>query len=232
MAKAVLVTNRFQIARYTRLRAREIRLVPNYPDSNLLPALTKHSSRVEVVIGRIGALHPESGIEESMQAVAMLQREFPNVTMALAGHSIEQYRQQIQKQSAQGSFRLIRNYHYSELPELYSQIDIVVLPHHKTEWFENLTPAKFFESLYYGVPVLVTDVGDMAMIVSEERCGVVIHEVTAEAIACGLRPLVKDPALRREMGERGRKAAMKKYNWNVAASELLSVYENISQEGD
>lgn len=78
-----------------------------------------------------------------------------------------------------------------------------------------------------GRPVIANRIGDLGRIVQETGCGLLIDEVSAEAIAAAVHQL-SDPDLRASLGDAGSKAAQKKYNWSAASAELLTFYQTLA----
>lgn len=78
-----------------------------------------------------------------------------------------------------------------------------------------------------GRPVLANRVGDLGQIVAETQCGILLNEVTPQAICQGLQCL-EDPAARHSLGENGRRAAETHYNWETISRRLIEVYARLS----
>lgn len=88
------------------------------------------------------------------------------------------------------------------------------------------SPNALFNALAAGKPVLTTNLGEIAQIVREEKCGIVIEQPAPERLAEAIKQL-RDPALRAPMSINARRAAQDKYNWNAAAAMLLSIYQQL-----
>lgn len=81
-------------------------------------------------------------------------------------------------------------------------------------------PNKLFEAMMLGVPV-ITNV--CKNIVNEVGCGLVT-EYDSNEIKNAILSLKRNPALRREMGVKGRLAFEKMYNWAMMEEKLLNLY--------
>ena len=55
-----------------------------------------------------------------------------------------------------------------------------------------------------------------------------VEQTSPQAIGNAIIELARNPALVDSMGEAGRKAVEKKYNWNNAFQGLLSFYERMN----
>ena len=232
-ADAVLVTNDYQVAKYRGMAAKNVRLVANYPERSLVRRDCAGNGSNALTIGRIGALYYDMGIEELFQAYCVLAGEFPGLRLLLVGDSPAGYRDELLREAAGigGDVCIIGRYRYDELPAYYSRLDICVMPQKRTQWFEHITPTKFFEAMCFGKPVVTSDVGGIGKIVREEECGAVLDEVTSAAICEALRPILKDADLRRTMGRRGIESIESRHNWDFSVRSLLDAYSEVTRAG-
>ncbi len=90
-------------------------------------------------------------------------------------------------------------------------------------------PNKLFEDMMVGVPVVATDLPDMAAVVTAERVGALIADPTDPAsIAAAVRSLLDGDEPLTTIGARARKAALARHNWEVEAPKLLAVYAQLA----
>ncbi len=88
------------------------------------------------------------------------------------------------------------------------------------------SPNALFNALAAGKPLLTTDVGEIARIVRQEACGIVVAEPTPALLADALARLA-DPAVRLPLAENARRAGETKYHWRVAEETLLCIYRHL-----
>lgn len=86
-------------------------------------------------------------------------------------------------------------------------------------------PNTLSSAMAAGTPLLCNDVGDLGRMVAATGCGVLLSEITPEAIVAALESL-RDPAVRRKLGMAGFQAAQEYYNWEAASSSLLRAYQD------
>ncbi|MDZ7361395.1 MAG: glycosyltransferase family 4 protein [candidate division KSB1 bacterium] len=91
------------------------------------------------------------------------------------------------------------------------------------------SPNALFNALAAGKPLLTGNLGEIARIVQEEQCGLIVEPLTPESLADAIKQL-RDPAVRAVMSINARRAAQEKYNWQVAAATLLRLYQQLNQE--
>jgi glycosyltransferase involved in cell wall biosynthesis len=88
---------------------------------------------------------------------------------------------------------------------------------------------KLFEYMHAGIPQIVSDIPAQAALVREERAGVVLPEVSAEAIARAVAEIAAVPeAERRADGERLRARARERWCWEVEGRKLEALYGRLA----
>jgi glycosyltransferase involved in cell wall biosynthesis len=87
-------------------------------------------------------------------------------------------------------------------------------------------PNTLSNAMAAGRPIIANDVGDLGRIVRQTECGILLQDVTAAAIQRAIEEL-RDPAVRRRMGEAGRAAAEERYNWTEVERQLNRIYDQL-----
>ena len=67
----------------------------------------------------------------------------------------------------------------------------------------------------------------MSDIVATTKCGLVVDTSRPSEIAEALTLLVHDADARRRLGENGRRAVLRRYNWELEETKLLALYEGV-----
>lgn len=93
--------------------------------------------------------------------------------------------------------------------------------------FVDSLPIKMFEYMSAGVPVIASDFPLWRNIVLTSGCGICVDPESPEEIARTIDLLAGDPALVREMGEKGRIAVRDRYNWSIEEGKLLALYDSL-----
>ena len=88
-------------------------------------------------------------------------------------------------------------------------------------------PIKMFEYMAAGIPVIASDFPLWREIIEGNDCGLCVDPLDPRAIAGAIDHLVKNPDIARRMGENGRQAVLKKYNWSIEERKLLDFYTNV-----
>ena len=89
-------------------------------------------------------------------------------------------------------------------------------------------PHKMFDYMRERLPVILPEFAvEVAPIVREEECGILLDPSEPQAIAAALDRLAADPELRKRLGENGRRAVFRRYNWEREFEKLLAVYRRL-----
>lgn len=105
------------------------------------------------------------------------------------------------------------------MPTLLRGADALALTS-SSEGFPNV----LLEGMASGLPVVTSDVGDAGRVVDHGVTGYVTPAGDVDAMAGWLVRLAGDPALRRELGRRGRERVERHYAVDGLADRLLALY--------
>ncbi len=88
-------------------------------------------------------------------------------------------------------------------------------------------PCKLYGILASGVPVVaqVPANSEIAYVVEEERCGIVVTPRDTEGLVEAISFLRANDDERREMGMQGRRAFIEKYTTSIAAKRFLEILQ-------
>jgi glycosyltransferase involved in cell wall biosynthesis len=113
------------------------------------------------------------------------------------------------------------------LPAWIAGADVGVIAFEPTDRNNVLgTPNKLFECLAAGVPMVVSDLPEMARIVRETGAGVSCDPTNPASIAAAIRSILDEPtASRAERRHRCRSAALAEYNWQHEFAKMRALYE-------
>jgi glycosyltransferase involved in cell wall biosynthesis len=108
------------------------------------------------------------------------------------------------------------------------RVGMVVL--HPERSFLTSQPTKLFEYMAAGIPVVASDFPLWRSIIQEARCGLLVDPFDARAIARAIEYLITNDVEAQEMGERGRRAVTRLFNWANEEDKLLSFYTSLLSE--
>ncbi|MDF2977057.1 MAG: putative glycosyltransferase [Actinomycetospora sp.] len=93
-------------------------------------------------------------------------------------------------------------------------------------------PISIMEAMAQGLPVVSTDVGAVADLVSDGEEGYLVDRGDAAALGARLRKLADDPDLRRTMGERARARASRDFTIEGTAEAFTRMVESVAGRDD
>jgi len=219
----------------------------NHDDQKLLSNAAKLAYTQSVIIPGSGvdlstfAVHPEpldppvvvmaarllsdKGVNEFVEAATHLHQRHPSVIFQLVGTidpdnpaSITQ--QHIEEWQKNAPIQLLGQ--RNDIPNLFSQAHIVVLPSYR-EGF----PKVLIEAAACGRAVITTDVPGCRDAIIPDQTGLLVPVRNAEALAEAIERLIVDKALRQQMGKAGRKLAEERYAIEQVVATHLAIYQEL-----
>ncbi len=181
------------------------------------------------VIGNVGRFQQWKGQHVLLQAVPRVLREFPEARFLVVGDTIfglePEYKQTLLAMVHDLGITdaVIFPGYRNDVPELLHAVDVFV--------HSPILPEPFglviVEAMARGMPVIASNAGGIPDIVDHEVTGLLIppgnHEELAEAIV----RLLRDPALRKRLGEAGRQKAFERFSAERMTRELEQSYLEI-----
>lgn len=116
-----------------------------------------------------------------------------------------------------------KEYEVSDL----QRIDIGVYPLVQDDWVLGKSGLKAIQYMAFGLPTVATDVGNTPRIIQQNENGVLVK--TDQEWVDALAMLVKNPELRRKLGEAARKSVMDNYSKHVIKTSYLTI---LNKTGD
>jgi glycosyltransferase involved in cell wall biosynthesis len=90
---------------------------------------------------------------------------------------------------------------------------------------------KLFEYMFCGLPVIASNFSNLRQIIKQTRCGLCVDPKRPDQVARAILHLLGRAKLRKQLGENGRNAVLKTYNWQAEEKKLLNVYRNLVYAG-
>jgi len=156
-----------------------------------------------IVIGFVGRIVHDKGIDELIQAWKILREQYADVRLLFVGEFEEQ---DIVLPETREVIKNDERIHFADfvsskndMPPLYSAMDILVLPSHR----EGL-PNVILEAGGMGLPVVSTFASGCKDAVVDGQTGILVPVDHADDLAKAIQQYLDDPSLRQKHGQAGR----------------------------
>ena len=181
--------------------------------------------RVILFLGRVNF---KKGLDLLSVAFARLCRKRADIHLLIAGPDNEGYGLRV-KESLLAENVLDRVTFAGMLRDEFKNAafkiaEIFVLP----SYSENFGIA-IVEAMARGLPVIISERVNIWREIADAAAGLVI-KCDATELAVALSTLLDDYELRQAMGERGRQMVDRTFTWEVAAGQMVNLYERILKE--
>jgi glycosyltransferase involved in cell wall biosynthesis len=112
----------------------------------------------------------------------------------------------------------------SEVRDVYTLLDVLVLPRRRIRLTELVTPLKPLEAMATGTAVLASDIGGHAELVVDGRTGLLFDTDSPDSLVRQAIRLGSAPGLRQELSERARRFVSSERTWDRVVARYLPAY--------
>ncbi len=174
------------------------------------------------VVGKIARLFPLKGHDQLMDAAPEIVKRVPDVRFFLIGDGI--LYEHLQERAR--DYGILENFVFAGLipreriPEMISAMDIVV----HTSLREGLARV-LPQSLAMGKPCVSFNIDGAPEVVINDKTGYLVETYDNEGLSESISRLLKDPELRKKMGENGRRHVDPAFRTETMVKEIAEVYK-------
>lgn len=190
-------------------------------------------SRAPLVV-MLSRLHKLKGIEDFLQAAAIVAGRFREARFLIVGSSFisrdggivedTAYRSELERRAAGLGLgrRVVFTGMRLDVPELLSESSVSVLP----SLSEGL-PNVLLESMAMGVPVIATRVGGNPEIIEDGRTGLLVPPRDPEALGRAICLLLENRQMAAAFGQAGSRRVTEEFSLNRMVSETERLYQRL-----
>jgi glycosyltransferase involved in cell wall biosynthesis len=168
----------------------------------------------------LGTPRGHKGVDDLVEAVGSLG---PGVVLALVG--VDPARSGAPRWSASSHVRVIGEIPFDDVPRYLVAADVVAVPQRDTTDTVGQVPAKLFDAMALGRPIVSTSVSMIPEIL--EGCGVVVDPGDVAALAGAIKRLLDNPDEAATLGRRARERCEARYSFRVARATLFPLLEKL-----
>lgn len=206
--------------------AKPISVIPQFgvPDSfTPLPSAALHQP---ITIGYAGRLVREKGIKVLLRALAQVPGDW-QLKILGSGPLYDSLQPLAGELNISSRVILTPWVASGEMPQFYTSLDVLVVPSlTQPNWKEQFGRV-IMEAMACRVPVIGSNSGEIPNVLGEG--GIIVPEGDTAALARALERLIQDPALRRELGDRGRARALARFSQQRVVDDTYALYVQLER---
>ena len=174
------------------------------------------------VIGTMSRLEQHKGIDDLLQAAALLAEKWPGLQLLISGTGPARAELLALTKELGLQARVHFLGRYPDAPALLRRLDIFVLPS-RWEAF-GLVAA---EAMAVGCPVVGTAVGGLPELIVDGETGFIVPSDAPQQLAQQIDWLLEDPLRRLAMGKAGRSRAAARFSAARTTRDTLNLYQDL-----
>jgi glycosyltransferase involved in cell wall biosynthesis len=212
------------------IRERFLKINPNTVDINNYPIIKELMTsdtiyQKEDSVVYVGGVTKERGILELVKSLALCKEK---VKLNLAGiFSPEPLINEIQQIDGWEKVNYKGFLNRTEIRQILCQSKAGIVTLYPTINYLDSLPIKMFEYMACGLPIIVSNFPYWVKLLESENCAIFVDPKNENEIARAIDYIIKNEGIATEMGERGKKLVLQKFNWEVEEQKLLAFYSQI-----
>jgi glycosyltransferase involved in cell wall biosynthesis len=225
-ADALCSTSEFMATRIRRYDRRSVAITPFGVDCAEFRPSEERRDTGEFVIGTVKKLETKYGIEYLLQGFALTAKRYrgkKKLRLVIAGDGAlrEQLRGLARNLEIDQAVEFLGRIPHERVPRILNTFSVfAALSVADSETFG----VAVVEASACGVPVVVTNVGGLPEVVRDRVTGLLVPPMDANGAAAAFGELIENEALRRTLGEAGRRFVLDHYEWSENANRMERVY--------
>jgi glycosyltransferase involved in cell wall biosynthesis len=210
-----------------------VRAIPNYPEETApravrglrdLPGAERLRADRPLVL-YLGALLPGRGIEQLIEAMTAVEADLVLLGEGFHKESVEEKARML---GVGDRVHVLDPVPLDEVVDYAASADVGVSPIVPSCLsYRYSLPNKVFQYMAARLPVVASDFPQIRDVIEGSGAGLVVDTTRPTELAAALRQLLANRERAMEMGERGQAAVAERYNWSVAATDLVDVYRSV-----
>lgn len=215
--------------------ATRISIVRNGPELERLqptephPDVAAYQSQGKTVIGFVGEMGVQDGVEHLLHALHHLAHELQRTdwvaVLVGTGDTVPQLKALAQQLGLAEQIMFTGFVGYAEVVRYLSGMHICVSPDPSNPYNDRSTMVKIMEYMAMGKPIVAFDLPEHR--VSAGDAAVYVQPNDTAAFARALVGLMDDGARRQQMGHGGRRRVEEQLAWPYSIPQLLQVYQHV-----
>ncbi len=179
-----------------------------------------------IIIGYAGRLVHEKGITLLMNALTQVQGDW-QLQILGSGPLHDSLKSLAQQLHIDQRVQFAPWVASDAMPRFYNSLDLLVVPSlTQPNWKEQFGRV-IMEAMACGIPVIGSSSGEIPNVIGD--AGIIFPEGNTTALANALNTLIQDPALRHQLGAKGRARALTMFSQQRVVDDTFALYNQLLQ---
>jgi len=224
LADGVTVASRFLESRFGGVLIPHVRDTERWAAERSDPARARERLGIDTqrVVMFLGTPRAYKGVDDLVRAVAGLGR--PDTVLALVGTDPASETGRAVTARLPDA-RLVGRVPIAQVPDYLAAADVVVVPQRDSADTRGQVPAKLFDAMALGRPLVSTRVSMIPEIL--DGCGLLVAPSDPEALGAAIGRLLDRPDEARALGAAARRRAVERYSFEAARRALFPLVERV-----
>jgi len=176
----------------------------------------------------IGGISFHRGLQHVINGISQITNEVPvRLWIAGDGKYSTVLKEQVTVLGLHDRVKFFGQLPKDKTKDLMKKADAGLVPHIRSEQSDNSSPNKLYEYMAAGLPVLASDSISVKRIINETDTGLTYVFDSPDDFAVALKRLYRHHEKRAIFASNGKKAIMKKYNWDYNSASLVNLYSRL-----
>ncbi len=165
------------------------------------------------------------GLDILLDALALLRRKYPDVTLEIWGDGdLASYQNQLDQLDG---IRLVNRWiSEAEIPSIFENTDLLMLPYREASQSGVVAIGQA-----YGMPSIATPISGLCEQVQHEVTGIVVSEVDAASLADGIQLLIEHPERYARLSHGCLETARTELSWKRIGKDVSDALEVLHKKG-
>lgn len=183
----------------------------------------------KIVIGYVGRLRKEKGVDLLLKAVKELKFDF-HVLIIGSGPEKKYLCGLMEKLNLTDKVTFLHHIFYTELPKYFNCIDILVVPSRTVSNWKEQFGRVIIEAMACEIPVIGSSSGEIPNVIGD--AGLIFTENSVEDLAKKISLLVENENLRQQLKTKGRKRVISNYDKKTIMRQTYNIYQSLLHESN
>ncbi|MBB6004456.1 glycosyltransferase [Arcicella rosea] len=207
-------------------------VILNYPRKDDFEFIHFQFNILEPEIFYIGQISVNRCIEQLLESIYLLKKLYPNIKLNLFGYfSSNDFPKKlevlIKEYDLEGNILVYGMTSFKEAAEIAKNAFVGIALLKDIGDYSISYPTKMFEYMASGLPVITSNFEHCLSVINSTKSGFSVNPESTQEIFEAIHWFIQNPKEAKEMGNLGKEAIRKQYNWESEAKKLVEFYHKV-----